>query len=365
MPAPDKSGAPTVRALGSDEAGAWLQELLPGREGLRTTSHSLKATLLSFAAKRGLTHIDRLALGGHYHGAHMSDVYARDALARPLTEIRLGKFLPDSGRAARFPGRSSEEIIGAELPTGAVANTDASQVTVTSSEAVSVPASGTGGRSVGNCGSGNLLSSSQWDLISTVSDPQTLQDGLSVPKNSQVASNEAVSVKSDATGPPKDEPHAPWGSPVASDGAISVKSDDTDPPSPDFPEGVIDLNKSMEPESFGGVGPVSQDISEVNPDDGATSDGDTSSGSSSSESSQEVEPEPRLMHPPAPPGGTFFVQHRKLKTLHLLLEGHRSFTLCGRSLLSEDSAFGEPGRIRYDTPVCKQCKRSLANPGRL
>ena len=118
MPAPDKSGAPTVRALGSDEAGAWLQELLPGREGLRTTSHSLKATLLSFAAKRGLTHIDRLALGGHYHGAHMSDVYARDALARPLTEIRLGKFLPDSGRAARFPGRSNEEIIGAELPDG-------------------------------------------------------------------------------------------------------------------------------------------------------------------------------------------------------------------------------------------------------
>ena len=120
MPAPDKSGAPTVRALGSDEAGAWLQELLPGREGLRTTSHSLKATLLSFAAKRGLTHIDRLALGGHYHGAHMSDVCARDALARPLrllagmlTEIRLGKFLPDSGRAARFPHRSNEEIIGA------------------------------------------------------------------------------------------------------------------------------------------------------------------------------------------------------------------------------------------------------------
>ena len=103
----------------------------------------------------------------------------------------------------------------------------------------------------------------------------------------------------------------------------------------------------------------------MNPDDGATSDGDTSSESSSSESSQEDGPEPRLMHPPAPPEGTFFVQHRKLRTLHLLLEGHRSFTLCGRSLLSEDSAFGEPGRIRYDTPVCKQCKRSLANPGRL
>eukprot|EP00439_Symbiodinium_sp_Y106_P022393 s9269_g2.t1 len=207
------------------------------------------------------------------------------------------------------------------------------EVTVTSSEAVPVPASGSGGRSVGNCESGNLVSSSPWDLISTVSDPQALQDGHSVPKNSPAASDEAVSVKSDATDPPKDELLSPWGSPVACDGAISVKSDDTDPPSPDFPGGVIDLNQSTEPESFGGVGLVSQDISEVNPDDGATSDGDTSSESSSSESSQEDEPEPRLMHPPAPPEGTFFVQHRKLRTLHLLLEGHRSFTLCGRPTL--------------------------------
>ena len=88
----------------------------------------------------------------------------------------------------------------------------------------------------GNCESGNLLSSSPWDLISTVSDPQTLQDGHSVPKNSPAASNEAVSVKSDATDPPKDELLAPWGSPVACDGAMSVKSVDTDPPSPDFPK---------------------------------------------------------------------------------------------------------------------------------
>ena len=44
-----------------------------------------------------------------------------------------------------------------------------------------------------------------------MSDPQTLQDGHSVPKNSPAASNEAVSVKSDATDPPKDELLAPWG----------------------------------------------------------------------------------------------------------------------------------------------------------
>ena len=45
----------------------------------------------------------------------MADVYARDALARPLrllagmlSEIRSGAFLPDASRAARFPGRVNE-----------------------------------------------------------------------------------------------------------------------------------------------------------------------------------------------------------------------------------------------------------------
>ncbi|OLP74555.1 hypothetical protein AK812_SmicGene45867 [Symbiodinium microadriaticum] len=123
MPAPNKQGLPTVRALSSAEAGAWLRELLPERGSLRTTSHSLKSTLLSFAAKRGIAHLDRLALGGHSHSAHMSDVYARDALARPLrllagmlTEIRQGTFVPDAGRAARFPGRFNEADLRAEVP---------------------------------------------------------------------------------------------------------------------------------------------------------------------------------------------------------------------------------------------------------
>ena len=114
MPAPDKSGLPTVRALSSGEAGAWLRSLLPHRKGMRTTSHSLKSTLLSFAAKRGT----RLCLGATLIGhkdTSMADVYARDALARPLrllagmiSEIRSGAFLPDASRAARFPGRVNE-----------------------------------------------------------------------------------------------------------------------------------------------------------------------------------------------------------------------------------------------------------------
>ncbi|CAE7733742.1 unnamed protein product [Symbiodinium sp. CCMP2592] len=336
MPAPDKSGAPTVRALGSDEAGAWLRELLPGREGRRTTSHSLKATLLSFAAKRGLAHTDRLALGGHFHGAHMADVYARDALARPLrllagmlSEIRLGKFAPDAGRAARFPGRTNEELIGAELPTGVA------HAAPTEPQPLDEVHLGSSNRDSSARG---LESFSQWDLVS-----------LGAPSHASKA------VKSDAC------------TSQAGGEVMSVKSDRTEPPSPDFSEGVGDLSLMPDRAPQGSFEIVPEDISEVNPDDGVSSDGDTSSEGSSSESSDSSEgenPEPRLMPPPSPPEGTFFMQHRKLKTLHLLLTGHRSFTLCGRPLQTIDSPFIEPGRLRYDTPVCKQCKRSLANPGR-
>ncbi|CAE7206607.1 unnamed protein product [Symbiodinium sp. CCMP2592] len=310
MPAPDKSGAPTVRALGSDEAGAWLRELLPGREGRRTTSHSLKATLLSFAAKRGLAHTDRLALGGHFHGAHMADVYARDALARPLrllagmlSEIRLGKFAPDAGRAARFPGRTNEELIGAELPTGAHA-------APTEPPPLGDVHLGSSNR---DCSARGLESFSQWDLVS-----------LGAPSHASRAE------KSEAC-----TSHA--GGEV-----MSVKSDGTEPPSPDFSEGVGDLSFKLDREPQGSFEIVPEDISEVNPDDGVSSDGDTSSEGSSSESSDSSEgehPEPRLMPPPSPPEGTFFMQHRKLKTLHLLLAGHRSFTLCGRPLQTGDSPF--------------------------
>ena len=109
MPAPDRSGFPTVRALDTDEAGDWLKLVLDDRSELRTTSHSLKATFLSFAAKYGLSHQDRLVLGGHAHSGKMADVYGRDAMARPLRmlsevieAIRREEFFPDANRAGRF-----------------------------------------------------------------------------------------------------------------------------------------------------------------------------------------------------------------------------------------------------------------------
>ncbi len=63
MPAPDSEGKPLARALESDEAGCWLR-LLIGEKPVRSessrpiSSHSLKAAMLSFAAKRGYSHQD-------------------------------------------------------------------------------------------------------------------------------------------------------------------------------------------------------------------------------------------------------------------------------------------------------------------
>ena len=79
-------------------------------EGPRLIStHSLKATILSMAAKRGVGHVDRLAMGHHAHPFRMSDVYAREAQARVIrivddliAEVRGGYFEPDETRAGRF-----------------------------------------------------------------------------------------------------------------------------------------------------------------------------------------------------------------------------------------------------------------------
>ena len=114
IPAPDSEGRPLKRALESDEAGCWLRLLLGEKhsrsESTRAiSSHSLKATMLSFAAKRGYSHPDRLSLGHHVHPYKMADVYARDAAARDLRlldalimEVRDGSFKPDESRAGRL-----------------------------------------------------------------------------------------------------------------------------------------------------------------------------------------------------------------------------------------------------------------------
>ena len=120
MPAPDDQFKPTIRPLGSDEAGRWLRYLLQpsGAEAAlgRISSHSMKATCLSYLAKRGINHQDRRILGHHVSGERMTLSYSRDAASRPLRvlekvlrEIRVGTFDPDSSRSGRIKKRKLED----------------------------------------------------------------------------------------------------------------------------------------------------------------------------------------------------------------------------------------------------------------
>eukprot|EP00435_Cladocopium_sp_Y103_P035983 s1997_g9.t1 len=115
MPAPDKHGEATQRPLESGECGKWLRRLLEGEDATgaisdrRVSSHSLKCTMLSYAAKRGLSVPDRLMFGYHSSNFHMALVYSRDGAAASLLlletlidEIVKGKFRPDSTRSGRL-----------------------------------------------------------------------------------------------------------------------------------------------------------------------------------------------------------------------------------------------------------------------
>ena len=113
MPAPLEDGSPGKRALDSQEAGRWLRSLLKLEDSdvavRKVSSHSLKATMLSFLAKRGVDISDRLLLGYHSSPFTMGLTYSRDAMARPmqvlnnmLSEIRRGLYFPDCTRSGRL-----------------------------------------------------------------------------------------------------------------------------------------------------------------------------------------------------------------------------------------------------------------------
>ena len=67
LPAPLDTGEPGKRALDSQEAGKWLRSLLELKldaiENRKVSSHSLKCTMLSYLAKRGVEMSDRLCWG--------------------------------------------------------------------------------------------------------------------------------------------------------------------------------------------------------------------------------------------------------------------------------------------------------------
>ena len=112
MPAPDREGSPSSRPLDTQECAAWLRKLVgidSGCDSRRVASHSLKSTMLSYAAKRGLGIPERLQLGYHTSNFQMGMVYSRDGAAASIlvlenliTEIAQGKFNPDETRSGRI-----------------------------------------------------------------------------------------------------------------------------------------------------------------------------------------------------------------------------------------------------------------------
>lgn len=112
MPAPGPDLSPTKRALTTGEAKKWLHHLLGPDligESDRLTTHSCKATCLSFMAKRGVNLEDRLVLGYHSNKLRVGLTYSRDGAARPLAllahvlkEIQDGIFEPDNTRSGRL-----------------------------------------------------------------------------------------------------------------------------------------------------------------------------------------------------------------------------------------------------------------------
>ena len=102
--------------MSTNRASSWLRALLAKKpefnvDGLLgITTHSLKATLLSWAAKSSMDTLERTILGYHSTGVNSSTLsYSRDAMAGPLRSlqgllrnVRIGKFNPDDTRSGRW-----------------------------------------------------------------------------------------------------------------------------------------------------------------------------------------------------------------------------------------------------------------------
>lgn len=114
LPLPGANGQWLNEAASSRFATKWLKSLLISMgqtvEETDVSTHSLKGTPLSWAAKFGLSFQVRQMLGHHVPGDKMSALtYSRDAQAYPVREyqrvldsIRSLRFAPDSSRSGLF-----------------------------------------------------------------------------------------------------------------------------------------------------------------------------------------------------------------------------------------------------------------------
>ena len=124
MPAPNPKGGWFRRPTTTQEGSMWLRGLLGlPKDGSGVSTHSLKATGLSWAAKGFLKKEDRLVLGRHSQAAGgMEADYSRDLQARALQrfsmlieKIRLGLFQPDKPRGSRWCGTKHEDEPAVQL----------------------------------------------------------------------------------------------------------------------------------------------------------------------------------------------------------------------------------------------------------
>lgn len=111
------------RPMTSGEGAYFLRELLclagmDVAQAATYSTHTLKATALSWAATSGAMTIDERRIMGHHFDSRLAMplIYSRDALAeiqtklwRVLDAIRKGYFDPDSSRAARIAAQTLQE----------------------------------------------------------------------------------------------------------------------------------------------------------------------------------------------------------------------------------------------------------------
>ena len=119
VPAPGTDGKWLKRPITSDEASVWLRFLLGRKKDDKTVrSHSLKATMCSWAARAGFSPDLRAALSHHATAVTGTEVvYSRDLQTRPVRKLqtlikqaRVGTFVPDSSRANRFPMKGYQPL---------------------------------------------------------------------------------------------------------------------------------------------------------------------------------------------------------------------------------------------------------------
>ena len=76
---------------------------------------------------------------------------------------------------------------------------------------------------------------------------------------------------------------------------------------------------------------------------------------SGSESSDLNMPSNVMLQVPEAPVGFRFLRHRKTRMLHYTKVEWVNFLACGRPI---GPAHDEPGEVRYDSQVCRQCKKN-------